>query len=80
MTLIHDRVQDCRDGVNPKVICRVKSGWVVLGDVQFLPGYTLLLPDPVVYDLNALDTEGALFNNALCTNRHIRVKYKPPQI
>jgi diadenosine tetraphosphate (Ap4A) HIT family hydrolase len=57
MTLVHKRVQDCRDGVNPKVICRVKSGWVVLGDVQFLPGYTLLLPDPVVYDLNALGTE-----------------------
>jgi len=30
---------------------------VVLGDVQFLPGYTLLLPDPVVSDLNALDQE-----------------------
>jgi len=30
------------------------SGWVVLGDVQFVRGYCLLLPDPVVADLNAL--------------------------
>lgn len=37
------------------VIGRVPSGWLVLGDVQFLCGYSLLLPDPVVSDLNALD-------------------------
>lgn len=54
-TLIHQRVALCRSGANPKTICRVSSGWVVLGDVQFLRGYTLLLPDPVVQDLNALD-------------------------
>ena len=54
-TLIHQRVDDCRRGKNPKVIERVSSGWVVLGDVQFLRGYSLLLPDPVVSDLNALD-------------------------
>lgn len=34
------------------------SGWAVLGDSQFLRGYSLLLPDPVVPDLNALDTPG----------------------
>ena len=33
------------------------SGWAVMGDVQFLPGYCLLLPDPVVASLNDLDTE-----------------------
>ncbi len=53
-TLIHDRVEQCRTGTNPTAICRVKSGWVVLGDVQFLSGYSLLLPDPVVPDLNSL--------------------------
>ncbi len=42
---------------NPKTICKVGSGWVVLGDVQFLEGYSLLLPDPVVSDLNALESE-----------------------
>jgi len=54
-TLIHQRVDDCREGRNPKTIARVNSGWVVLGDVQFLRGYSLLLPDPVVGDLNTLE-------------------------
>ncbi len=56
-TLIHQRVRDCQLGNYPKTIARVKSGWVVLGDVQFLPGYCLLLPDPVVPDLNAMNEE-----------------------
>ncbi|MBD2059941.1 hypothetical protein H6F88_28790 [Oculatella sp. FACHB-28] len=56
-TLIHRRVEEARQGVNPTVICRVPSGWVVLGDIQFLRGYSLLLPDPVVPDLNALPME-----------------------
>ena len=56
-TLIHQRVRDCNLGIYPKAIGRVSPGWVVAGDVQFLPGYCLLLPDPVVPDLNALDDE-----------------------
>jgi len=53
-TLIHERVEQAREGNNPKVIRRVNSGWVVIGDVQFLKGYCLLLPDPVVPSLNDL--------------------------
>ena len=53
-TLIHRRVAACRAGTFPQAICRVHSGWVVLGDVQFLRGYCLLLPDPVVGHLNQL--------------------------
>ena len=56
-TLIHERVAQCREGTNPKSICRVSSGWVVIGDVQFLKGYCLLLADPVVKDLNSLSEE-----------------------
>ena len=59
-TIIHRRVEAARRGENPTVICRVSSGWVVMGDVQFLRGYSLLLPDPVVPDLNALDGERRL--------------------
>lgn len=59
-TLIHQRVEAARRGRNPTVICRVVSGWVVLGDVQFLRGYSLLLPDPVVPDLNALSIKQRL--------------------
>jgi diadenosine tetraphosphate (Ap4A) HIT family hydrolase len=57
MSLISQRVEMARNGSNDKVICRMPSGWAVMGDVQFLPGYCLLLPDPVVPSLNDLDAE-----------------------
>lgn len=57
MPLITERVALARDGANDKVICRMASGWAVMGDVQFLPGYCLLLPDPVVTSLNDLEPE-----------------------
>lgn len=54
MALIADRVELARRGANEAVICRLPSGWAVIGDVQFLPGYCLLLADPVVASLNDL--------------------------
>ena len=56
-TLIHERVRQCRADEYPKAICQLSSGWVVLGDVQFLRGYSLLLPDPVVPHLNEMDAD-----------------------
>ena len=56
-TMIHRRVAAAQEGKNPAVICRVPSGWAVLSDAQFLRGYALLLPDPVVPDLNALNKD-----------------------
>jgi diadenosine tetraphosphate (Ap4A) HIT family hydrolase len=53
-TIIHERVHLAREGKNPTVICRLRSGWVVLGDDQRLRGYTLLLADPIQDSLNAL--------------------------
>jgi diadenosine tetraphosphate (Ap4A) HIT family hydrolase len=55
LPLIADRVELARRGANETVICRLPSGWAVVGDVQFLPGYCLLLADPVVASLNDLD-------------------------
>jgi len=49
---------------------------VVLGDVQFLRGYSLLLPDPVVVDLNALDRaqrEAYLFEMSVLGDALLRV-------
>lgn len=60
MPLITDRVNLAREGKNDKVICRMRSGWAVMGDVQFLTGYCLLLPDPVVPSLNDLITQDRL--------------------
>ena len=53
--LITERVRLARTGENPFVICRMQSGWLVIGDVQPLPGYCLLLGDPVVPSLNDLN-------------------------
>jgi diadenosine tetraphosphate (Ap4A) HIT family hydrolase len=54
ITAIHRHVDAARSGTLARVIARLESGWAVLGDPQILPGYCLLLPDPVVPDLNAL--------------------------
>lgn len=51
---LHDCVESARLGQNPTVIRRLPSGWVVLGDNQTIPGYTLLLSDPAATDLNEL--------------------------
>ena len=53
-SLIPERVELARRGLSPHVICRLRSGWVVMGDSQFIRGYCLLLPDPVVGSLNDL--------------------------
>jgi diadenosine tetraphosphate (Ap4A) HIT family hydrolase len=53
-TAIHAEVAAARAGRNPRVIARLRSGWAVFGERQFVRGYVLLLPDPVVPDLNAL--------------------------
>jgi len=54
-TLIHERVALAQENRNAAVICRMPSGWAVLGDSQFLPGYCLLLADPVVPSLNEME-------------------------
>ncbi len=57
-TAIHRRVNQARAGRDPTVLGRCASGWAVFGHQQFVQGYLLLLPDPVVPDLNALSGEG----------------------
>jgi diadenosine tetraphosphate (Ap4A) HIT family hydrolase len=54
LTAIHAQVLAARQGREPRVIARLFSGWALFGERQFVRGYALLLPDPVVPDLNAL--------------------------
>ena len=54
LTAIHTQVIAAREGRDPRVIARLFSGWAVFGEQQFVRGYVLLLPDPVVPNLNAL--------------------------
>ena len=56
-TAIHRQVETARAGHLERVVAHMRSGWAVLGDPQILPGYCLLLPDPVVPHLNALSAE-----------------------
>jgi diadenosine tetraphosphate (Ap4A) HIT family hydrolase len=56
-TAIHRRVHDARAGRDQTVLGRCASGWAVFGHQQIVKGYLMLLPDPVVSDLNALTPE-----------------------
>jgi diadenosine tetraphosphate (Ap4A) HIT family hydrolase len=40
-----DRIGSARRGANPMVLAKLRSGWAIIGDTQFLPGYCLLLSD-----------------------------------
>src|SRR5438105_15376717 len=55
-TAIHRMVEACRKGDYELLIAPMPSGWAIMGGSQFLNGYSLLLPDPVVPHLNAMDS------------------------
>ncbi|MFG2737781.1 diadenosine tetraphosphate hydrolase [Streptomyces harbinensis] len=40
-----DRIGSALRGENPTVLRRLSAGFAVIGDVQFLPGYSVLLAD-----------------------------------
>jgi diadenosine tetraphosphate (Ap4A) HIT family hydrolase len=50
-----DRIGAARRGENPTVLRRMPSGFAVIGDTQFLPGYCVLLADPEVAHLTDLE-------------------------
>jgi diadenosine tetraphosphate (Ap4A) HIT family hydrolase len=52
----NDRFGSALKGENPTVLLRMKSGFAVMGDTQFLPGYCILLRYPKVKSLNDLGT------------------------
>jgi diadenosine tetraphosphate (Ap4A) HIT family hydrolase len=49
-----DRIGSAQRGENPMVLARMRSGFAVIGDVQFLPGYCLLIASPQVDRLEDL--------------------------
>ncbi|MGW4161392.1 HIT family protein [Streptomyces sp. NPDC004788] len=50
-----DRIGSALRGENPAVLGRLSAGFAVIGDVQFLPGYSVLLvDDPKVERLSDL--------------------------
>ncbi len=49
-----DRIGSALRGENPLVITEMSSGFAVMGDTQFLPGYCVFLPKKTVESLEAL--------------------------
>jgi diadenosine tetraphosphate (Ap4A) HIT family hydrolase len=83
-TSIHRRVDALRAGHDPTFIARLACGWAVLGERQILPGYCLLLPDPVVPTLNSLtgaartaflEDMAALGDAVLAVTHAVRINY-----
>lgn len=52
-----DRITSAINGTNPMVMKEMIGGYAVFGDVQFLPGYSVLLPKRKVSSLNELSIE-----------------------
>lgn len=52
-----DRLAELAEGRNPGLIARLPSGFLVMGNYQFLGGYCLLLAYPIVEKLNDLPDE-----------------------
>ena len=46
-----ERLQELSEGKNPRLVLKMRSGFAVMGDNQFLPGYCLLLAFPQVEQL-----------------------------
>ncbi|MFD7865239.1 HIT family protein [Streptomyces sp. NPDC059783] len=56
-----DRIGSALRGENPTVLRRLNAGFAVIGDVQFLPGYSVLLvDDPAVDRLSDLTRDKRL--------------------
>ncbi|MFE6819610.1 MULTISPECIES: HIT family protein [unclassified Streptomyces] len=56
-----DRIGSALRGTNPSVLRRLDTGFAVVGDVQFLPGYSVLLvDDPAVQRLSELPKDRRL--------------------
>lgn len=79
-----ERLQQLVNGKNPRVITQMASGFAVMSDVQFLPGYCLLLAYPKVgklNDLNGVDRASFLADMAslgdavLAVTGAVRVNY-----
>jgi diadenosine tetraphosphate (Ap4A) HIT family hydrolase len=83
-TAIHRMVESCRAGAHASLIVRMASGWAVMGNSQFLRGYSLLLPDPVVPHLNTMEAStrdqflsdmGKLGDAVLAATGALRINY-----
>lgn len=77
-----DRIGSAVAGTNPTVLSKMKSGFAVIGDTQFLEGYCVLLAYPQVYQLNDLSPKKRaefLFDMSLLGDA-IQAVYQPRRL
>ncbi len=55
--MIPAHIERARQGIEPAMVKRLPSGWVLMANSQFLPGYCILFADPVKPSLNDLNTD-----------------------
>ena len=51
---IDEVLHTARNGTNPTLITKMRSGFLLMGFQQFLPGYVVLFADPPAFSLNDL--------------------------
>jgi len=57
-----ERIKQIKDGENPYFVAEMASGYAVIGDFQFYPGYTVFLSKVHAVELHDLDkTQRVLF-------------------
>ncbi len=77
-----NRIESCKNGTNPTLITELKSGYVVIGDTQFLPGYCVLLYKDNITSLNNLnmDERKQFLIDMTLVGDAIKTVYKPYKI
>lgn len=50
-----ERIEQIKDGTNPYFVAEMPSGYAVMGDFQFYPGYTIFLSKIHAVELHDLD-------------------------
>ncbi|WP_125607767.1 HIT family protein [Lapidilactobacillus bayanensis] len=57
MEWYENRIASAKNGTNPMVMAELNAGFAVIGDTQFLPGYSVLLPKEEFASLNDMPHE-----------------------
>lgn len=53
--LVCERIEQIKDGTNPYFVVEMPSGYAVMGDFQFYPGYTIFLSKVHAVELHDLN-------------------------
>lgn len=80
--LVCERIKQIHEGKNPYFIRELKTGYVVLGDVQLFEGYTLFLYKDHIRDLHLLpeDKKQEHLYEMSCVEKAVYNAFKPDKM